>query len=81
MTDYTKLQLNTLTKSKTIISNAVKREAELNKICKKVWEFTNPSKQSHIYGLYCNPDNKKDETIVTIGFMHPTLSIYLTSRS
>lgn len=49
----------------SVLDHAHRQERCMEKICRKVWDFTNPVGRRFIFGLY--RDTSGDETIVTIG--------------
>jgi hypothetical protein len=51
----------------SVLRHAKFVEKSLNKICKKVWEFTNPKGEQFLFSKYVNPNDKSDTTIVTLG--------------
>lgn len=50
--------------SKTIKRFIKEKEKELNRKCRKIWRFTNPKGQTHLYGSFCRNWNR---LYVTIG--------------
>jgi hypothetical protein len=74
MTKYTKTKIKSLCGRSgqrcTVLNHALRMETELEKVCKKVWEFTNPKGQQYLFAKYVNPNDKQDTTIVTVGFYH-----------
>lgn len=67
MTKYCERKLNNITnKRRSVLSYALSMEKNLEKYCKKVWEFTNRNDEKFIFALYIDPINISDTTIVTI---------------
>ncbi len=63
-----------------IIDHAVLMEKELNRICKKVWTYTNKYNDKFVFGKYINPVEKSDSIIVTLGYYEPILHRYIHSK-
>jgi len=54
------------------------RQEVLEKICKKVWTFTNRNNEQYIFGLFLNPKDEEDTTIVTLGYYERYACNYLS---
>ena len=72
MTNYCKTKIKNLCgrcrQRCTVLNHAILMEKELGKVCKKVWEFENVVGAKFLFAKYVDPNNKSDETIVTVGF-------------
>jgi len=62
-----KNKLKNITKAKSVMRHAVDSENDLNRICKKIWEFTNPLNEKFIFGKFVDVDNRSDFIVVTLG--------------
>jgi len=52
----------------SVMHHALHTEKELGKVCRRVWEHTNPQGSKFIFAKYIDPNDRSDETIVTLGF-------------
>jgi len=70
MTNYMLKKIKNIAKKGRIgiIHKALQTENDLEKICKKVWVFSNPKNQQYLFAKYVNPNDKSDTTIVTLGY-------------
>ena len=57
----------------------VKKEKELNRTCRTIWQFTNPKGETFLFGSFCRNYNK---LIVTLGHYNPCVNgFFLPARN
>ncbi len=63
--------------SKTIRKYIKNKETELNRTCRRVWEFTNPKGECYLFGSFCR-DYKR--MVLPVGYLEPRLNRFVSVK-